>query len=329
MAVVFPAGIEVFGNCSSCVATSTYGTTNPAAGTTESWTMGTGYTSFPAATFNASTTFTNPSATPPGNYFYIRDPADTTNEIVLVYAGGGSTSTWYVQRGMNGTTVAHASGATWVQVISPYTLQSFKQASNATVSGVTLSNTSTETVVATYTPFSGEIEAGSVFDLIATGVLKIVTTGTLPTLQWTLYSGGSGAAGSSFTSTGSTVLCQILTGSTATTNCSPPLATTTSSTTAVGGTGSAARMGTGVSFDVNGTVEWISTTSAIGNLNFYWTIPGAGTASFTIGISAVASSATTLTGLTASNPMILTCKWGTASTSNVLTSQAPVIFRAA
>ena len=115
---------EVFGNCSTCVATSTYGTTSPSALTNETWTMGTGYTNFPTA---QQTNY-------PYNYFFIRDPADTSNEMCMVILGGGSTSTWSVIRGVLGTTpVAHGALATWEQVISSGTLQNFKQAPGALV----------------------------------------------------------------------------------------------------------------------------------------------------------------------------------------------------
>jgi hypothetical protein len=321
MAGTYPVPVpctEVFGNVSTCVVSSG-GTTSPAALTNESWTMTTGYTSFPTA---QQTTF-------PYNYFYIRDPADTTNEICMVILGGGGTTTWSVIRGVLGTTpVAHASGATWVQVVANGTLQNFKQTPGASVTSVTIGNNSaSEIVVASYTPVSGEVDPGTTYSIIAAGTMGASTTATtIPTLQWSLYSGGSGAVGSTFTATGSTLLAQLITGSTTTTNACPPLAVTTSSTTAAGGQGSLARITPGTAFDVNGTIQWISATSAFANLNFFWTIPGAGSANFTQAYSAV-NTQVTKSSLTSTNAMILTCKWGTAATSNVATCPAPLVFR--
>jgi hypothetical protein len=305
MAVAFPIGVEVFGNCSSCVATSTYGTTNPAAGTTEQWVMGTGSTSFPVANFNASTTFTNPSATPPGNYFYIRDPADTTNEIVLVYSGGSSSTTWYVQRGMNGATVAHSALATWVQVISPYTLQNFKQAPGATTTPVTVGNTATETVVATYTPVSTDIAAATSYEAVAYGIYATNNATARAQMTWTLRWGGV---------TG-TILCQVTTNSNA-----ASLSTTTSVA--------------GASFDVNGTVTLLSTTTATANLNLFYTnssnslVVAQSTATATNATAGAASSATAVT-ISGSGPLVLTFKWTNNAASTSMTATAPLIYRAA
>lgn len=314
MAVVFPSGLEVFGNCSSCVATSTYGTTNPAAGTTEQWVMGTGYTSFPTATFNASTTFTNPSATPPGNFFYIRDPADTTNEIVLVYAGGGGTSTWYVQRGMNGATVAHSALATWVQVISPYTLGAFKQASNAITTQATISTSTTETVLATYAPLTTDIVAGATFAAISYGPTPIHGGSThTGTLAFNLYWGGSGSIGGAFTATGSTLVASLKTGSN--------MAALPSVTTMV----------TGASFDINGELTLVSATTAHANLNSWLNIAAALTTVPLIGTSADtttsggASTAGPIT-ISGSGPIILTAVFSGGWTVYGLTANS-LIYR--
>jgi hypothetical protein len=321
--------LEVFANCASCViGVNGYngGTATgdaPAALTNETWTMSTGSTSFPVA---QQTTF-------PYNYFFIRDPADTSNEICMVILGGSNTTTWSVIRGINGATSTHAAGATWTQLVAPNTLQNFKQAPGAGTTSVTIGNNSlNEIIVAAYTPYSGEVIAGTSFAIIASGTMGASTSATtVPTLQWTLYSVTSGTPtiGSTFTSTNGVVLSQLLTGSIVTTNCCPPLATTTSSTTAAGGNGSLARIVPGTSFDVNGTIEWVSTTSALANLNFFWTIPAASgsTTQWTQGYTGV-NTYKTATSLTATNPLILTCKWGgTAATSNVATCPAPLIFR--
>jgi hypothetical protein len=256
--------------------------------------MSTGSTSFPVA---QQTTF-------PYNYFYIRDPADTTNEICMVILGGSNTTTWSVIRGINGATVAHASGATWVQVIAPYTLQNFKQAPGAGVSSVTLNTSTTETVIATYTPVTSDIVAGASFEAIAFGTFGKVQGGALPTLQWKLYWGGSGSVGGAFTSTGSTALSTLLTGTSA-----PALLTTTT---------------TGLTFDVNGTLTLISTTSATANLN--WWYNNAASLATAASNAVTAQTATTISG---AGPIILTAKWSASSASNTLTVSAPLIYRTA
>jgi hypothetical protein len=313
--------IVVFAN-QPTTTVSTGGTSAPAALTSEQWTVA------------SSTTFPAVSATAlPSTYFLVADTA-ATSEIIAVTA---ITSTvWGVTRGFEGTTpVTHSGGFTVMQVVSAGTLQNFKQASNAQTSTVTVSNSSTETVVASYTPFPGEVEAGATFEIAASGTFG-ATTNAIPTLQWTIYSGGSGAPGASFTATGSSVLCQMVTGSTTTSTLCPPLGTTTATTTTAATTGppgqfiSIARLSAGTSFDVNGTVEWISTTSAIGNLNFFWTLRGLNATTFpTYGFTGVVSSAAAVTGLTSTNPIIITVKWNTASAANALTAPAPLVFRGA
>lgn len=245
--------------------------------------MGTGYTSFPVAQDTAL----------PNNYFYIRDPADSTNEIVLVYSGGSSSATWSVQRGMNGSTVAHATGATWVQVIAPYTLSNFKQAVGADITSVVLSDSTTETVICSYQPYTGEITPGATYEIDASGGLS--TSSSAPTLQWTIRWGGVSG----------TILCQLLTGS---------------STTTIAATAMATSIGAGSGFDVNGTVTFESTTQATANLNFFWK-------KTTTAYTAVASSMTPVT-ISGTGPLVLTAKWGTANASNALTVPAPLTYRA-
>lgn len=321
-----PSGLEVWSNCATCVIGSDgyagSGTSDaPAAGTSESWTMGTGYTSFPTAS----------TSSVPNTFFYIRDPADTGNEIVLVTAGGGGTDAWTVTRGVNGSTTTHQAGATWEQVIGPYTLENLKQASNAYAGTVTVSDSSTETLITSYTPgYSSEIQAGSMFDLEVNGKLGI-TSNVIPTLQWTLYSGGTAVSpGSAYSSPG-TVLCQMITGATTTTVACPPLAATTSSTTVTAGAASSYRL-YGVAFSLTGLITWISTTEAVASLDFNWVIPGSGSADTpTVAFIGAAQSNGLITGLTATNPMVLTVKWTTTTTatSNVVTCYGPSLFREA
>jgi hypothetical protein len=222
VAVVFPTGLEVFANAASCIASGSSGTTNPGAGVTESWTMSTGSTSFPAAS----------NTVVPNNYFYIRDPADTTNEIVLVYNTSGTS--WNVQRGMSGATVAHATGATWVQVIAPYTLANFKQTPGATTSSITYNTSTTITQLATYTPLATDVNAGAAWELVTFG--PITTSATLPALTFTIK-------------WGSATLLTLVTG--------------------VNGSALVVSMGAGSSFDLNGSVTLLTATSAVANMNFF------------------------------------------------------------
>jgi hypothetical protein len=263
--------------------------------------MGTGYTSFPAASTSST----------PQTYFYVTDPADSTHEIVMVTVTSGTS--WTVTRGALGTTaVAHASGATWVQVTSHGTFQNFKQTPAAVSSAVTVANTSSELVLASYLPTSDELVAGATWDAVAYGTFGVLATGTRPTLQFTLYWGGSGSVGGAFTSTGSVALAQILTGSN----------TATLLTTIV----------SGASWDIQADVTWLSSTTATANLNLWLMNVGSLTTapvlSSTVNTTANASSSTPKT-ISGNGPLILTAKWSAASASNTLTATAPLIRRAA
>lgn len=96
------SGTEVFTNYAQTTTTSTSGTTAPGSGTTETWTV-TSSASFPGATTG-------------GNWFHIADPA-LPGEVVKVTNVSGTT--WTVVRGDEGSTpVAHATGATWKQIVT-------------------------------------------------------------------------------------------------------------------------------------------------------------------------------------------------------------------
>jgi hypothetical protein len=98
---VAQTGQEIFANIPSTITTGSSGTTAPVSGTAETWTVGSS-SAFPPAT----------SAN--GTQFHIGDPA-ATSEIVAVTNVSGTT--WTVTRGAESTTpVAHAAGATFVQV---------------------------------------------------------------------------------------------------------------------------------------------------------------------------------------------------------------------
>ncbi|MCA1841556.1 MAG: hypothetical protein LC723_14875, partial [Actinobacteria bacterium] len=86
------------------------GTTAPAAGTTESWTVASS-SSFPAAS----------NAAIPVTQFYVADPALPSESILVTNVSG---TTWSVTRGADGTTpVAHTAGFTIKNVVSAAWLQ--------------------------------------------------------------------------------------------------------------------------------------------------------------------------------------------------------------
>jgi len=312
VAITFPtAGIEVFGNCSSCVAAAgsggTNGTSNPAAGTAESWTVSTGSTSFPVA--NSSLDATDFNAALVETYFYVRDPADATNELVLVEnnnSSGSPGTTWKVQRGMNGATAAHASGATWEQVITPYTLQNMKQATGATASAVTVGNTTTETIVASYYPTPYELVAGSTFDIYAFGHF---TQGAKPVLTWRLCWGNTLALGGT----------QLAGLSTATTGPAPTITQNAVSW------GASTMTAAGLSFDINGQVIFLSATSATSNINWWYSNANNTTSTAANALTSPASPVT----VSGNGPLLLTVQWGTATAINTLTATAPLIHRVA
>lgn len=314
MAVIFPQGIEVFSNVASCVAAAgsggTNGTSNPAAGTTESWTVSTGFTSFPVANFTSWPT----TSSPPGNYFYVSDPADTTHEVILVYnnnSSGSPGTSWSVQRGMNGACVAHASGATYVQVVSPFSLQNMKQAPGNMSSAVSVNSTATETVLATYTPLSTDIAQGTSYRVIAFGALGWTA---VQTLQFRLMWGGSGSVGGAYTIGSGAQLAMIKTA----TNCpalTPTTATINSATL-------------GHSFDIEGSITLLSTTTATCNMNMWYTGATLAATAFncsTVNTNSSGSNLSTAVTISGSGPIFLTAAWG--STTGSLTTTAPLIFR--
>lgn len=236
---------------------------------------------------------------------------------MLVTAGGGASSgTWTINRGVDGTNpVAHAANWTAQQVIGPGTLGNFKQASNAATTAVTITTSTTETVLASYTPLTADIEAGATFEVVAFGPLTGHGGTSRGTVAFNLYWGGSGAPGAAFTSTGSAMLASLKTNANM-----PALAATT--------------IIAGASFDVNGTITLLSSTTATANLNCWYqggatlaTAPSQGVCN-NVTTSGGASSSTAVT-ISGGGPIILTAVFAAGYTVYGLTATAPLIFREA
>jgi hypothetical protein len=115
--------LAVFANDAFTTATSTYGTTSPASGTSESWVM-TSNAGFPVASASAV----------PSTWWHLVDQA-LPSETIAVTAN--PSASWTVTRGAEGTTpVAHAAGATYYAVVSAGDLAGFAPA-GASIGGVT------------------------------------------------------------------------------------------------------------------------------------------------------------------------------------------------
>jgi hypothetical protein len=257
----------------------------PATGTAENWVM------------NASASVGFPGAqstNTPYTIFHVADPVAPTELISVTASTGGDSVDWAVTRGAENTTpVTHAAGATFYQVVSAGDLTGMKQATTALTSAVNLNTSAAESVVCTYQPVAGEVVAGTTFELVATGTIQNTTA--VPTLTWRVRWGGLSG----------TVILSMVTG----TNC-PSL---TSKGTAAN------------SFDLNGTMTFISTTSAIANMNFWWQYS---TATFE-GVASLGSAVTGLTASPSGGPLVLTAQWGTSSVSNALAIPGPLVYRAA
>lgn len=269
-------------------------------------TSDTAFTVTPTNPFPAASTSVTPNT-----FFRIVDQADTSEIMIVTVAPGGSSSgqSWTVTRGAEGTTpVVHSANWTAVQLLSAGTFQNLKQTPSAATSAITVANTTNETVVASYQPVSGEIVAGTSYEAIAYGGFGKVLGGALPTLQWAVYWGGSGAPGSTFTSTGSTQIAKLTTGTNA-----PAFLTTVISS--------------GMTFDLNGTITFIDATHAQANLNWWYN----NATSLATAASNAVTSSTTSGGVvvSGSGPLILTAKWSATGAANTLTAVAPLIYRAA
>jgi hypothetical protein len=98
------------------------GTTAPAQGTSETWTVASS-ASFPPASTGV-------------NRFHVVDPASSVTAAEIIEVTNVSGATWTVTRGAEGTTpVAHSSGFTVQQVITALSLSAFAQAGQGDLGG--------------------------------------------------------------------------------------------------------------------------------------------------------------------------------------------------
>lgn len=306
-----PAGIEVFGNQPVATITGSLNNTDSTDTLSASWVSG---LTWPVASTSAV----------PNTFFRIVDQAANSEVMLVTSAAGGagpvSGQSWTVTRGYEGTAkVTHAAGWTAQQVISAGTLQQFKQASTAGTSPVTITTSTTETVLANYQPVTADLAAGTTFAVVAYGPLTAHGGSARGTLAFNLYWGGSGAAGAAFTSTGSTLIGSLKTGSNA-----PPFAATT--------------VIAGASFDVwaEVTVQAASAGSVSSvhcNMNTNLAAGAALTTATLVGscadvtASGGASGSGPISVTAGTGPLILTAVWTANYTVYGLTAVAPEIYR--
>jgi hypothetical protein len=160
---------SVFANQPSTQTTGTFGTTTPAASTSESWTMASN-TGFPTAS----------AGTTPNTVFYVADPAQPS-ELIQVTAN--PSTSWTVTRGSNGTVARHGVGATFYQVVSAADYTNFLQAAG---SGQTINPGSLS--------ISQNASAGDVFSVTNTH-----TTPTAPTVEFFGLTSGDSLLGLAIT----------------------------------------------------------------------------------------------------------------------------------
>lgn len=187
---------ELYANPSTSTTVSSGGTTAPAAGTSQSWTMAGGYAGFPSASNSAT----------PNTQFHIIDPALPTEIIAVTNVSG---STWTVTRGAEGTTpVAHASGFTVQQVVTAGGLKQFIQTppsgdgivlpSGQSLTSVLSSvNATSLLTVLSLSVAANEANAGSCYELEAWGTYTTGSSNTV--LTWTVSWGGVTLGSNAFT----------------------------------------------------------------------------------------------------------------------------------
>jgi hypothetical protein len=184
---------ELFANPpASATIVSSGGTTAPAAGSSESWTVSSS-TGWPAAS----------NSTVPASMFRIFDPAQPTEIMVVTNVSG---TTWTVTRGAEGTPVAHASGFTVENVITGASMNSMVQGppsdygmnlpAAGVVTGAPVSNTTVAQTIAQITVPANEPVAGSVYEIELFGIYSTTGTPSLVfTVQWGATTTGSQAVG--------------------------------------------------------------------------------------------------------------------------------------
>lgn len=150
------------------------GTTAPAQGTSEQWTVA------------SSATFPNASLTTvPPELFHVADTA-ATSEIIAVTAV--TSNVWGVTRGAESTTpVTHATGFTIQQVVTSGGLNNFQQTqSNGNTAATSITSTGWQTL-ASFTPPANDVPAaGVVYDFALYGIFSNAVGGSGLTLatEW-------------------------------------------------------------------------------------------------------------------------------------------------
>ena len=289
-----PAGIEVFADYPAATVTGSLNSTDSTDTLSVSWLTG---ITWPAASTSVS----------PSTYFRISDPAAPSEIMLVTVAAGGagpvSSQSWTVTRGYEGTPkVTHAAGFTIQQIVSAGTLQNFKQAVGAqSGTSLSVSNNANPVVVATYQPQSFDVAAGSAWEAIAFGTFGKLGGARTVTLAWALYWGGSGSVGGTYAP--GTLLA----------SCSP----------AVSGNEFLTTVATGSTFDANGTLALVSATSAVANINFFWSTAA------TTGSGQVCGSSASAVTISGNGPIFLVATWSSASASYSYTAVAPLIYRVA
>jgi hypothetical protein len=187
---------ELWANPATSTTVSSGGTTAPAQGTGESWTVAGGYAGFPAASNSAS----------PNTQFHVIDPALPTELIAVTNVSG---STWTVTRGAEGSTpVVHAAGFNVIQVVTAAGLGNLLQGpssgnglalprANVNTSILSAVNTTSPLVAATMSVPAGEATAGSIYEIEAWGVYGTASSNTI--LTWTVAWGAVTLGSNAFT----------------------------------------------------------------------------------------------------------------------------------
>lgn len=258
------------------------------------------------------------AGTTPSTFFRIFDQAHPSGEIMTVTTAPGGTASaqsWTVTRAAE-SSPSGTHSPNWIcqQAVTAATLQEFKQASTAGTTSVTVASSTTETVVATYQPITADLIPGVTFEAVAFGQYNKNLGGALATLQWNMYWGGSGTVGGAYTQGSGGTICSLLTGTNA-----PGLLTTI--------------VTSGQGYDVNGTLVYLSGTTATGNLNWWYNNGNALTVTASNAVTSNTASnhnsQATPIAITGNGPIFLTVKWSQNSATNTINAASPAIYRLA